>query len=93
MQEHGIKVIPTIRSSTDPRSKEWYLEGEPKGGIVCISSMWATKEDIKPLFIEEYNTMYKTLKPIKVFLYGKMVEGIKGNIERIENFTEKRWNK
>lgn len=93
LQEKGVTVIPTIRSSTDSRSKEWYLDGEPKRGIVCISSMWATREEIKPLFIEEYNTMMKKLKPKKVLLYGKMVEGIEGNIERIENFTEKRWNK
>lgn len=47
MQKHGVKVIPTIRASKDDRSLDWYLDGEPVGGVVCISSMWTnTKHDI-----------------------------------------------
>ena len=92
LQEHGVNVIPTIRASVDERSYEWYLDGEPKEGIVCISSMWATTNDeIYKSFLKEYNTMYETLKPIKIFVYGKPIEGLPGNIEYIESFAESRW--
>lgn len=30
LQSQGVTVIPTIRCSTDERSLEWYLDGEPK---------------------------------------------------------------
>lgn len=94
LQEHGVTVIPTIRASTDPRSKEWYLDGEPKKGIVCISSMWATKDERqRNIFLDEYKTMYDTLKPTKIFVYGKLIDGLEGNIENIKSFGEKRWSK
>lgn len=93
-QEKGITVIPCVRASTDERSLKFFLDGEPKGGIVCISSMWASKsKEAKDYFLREYNEMYKTLKPKKVLVYGKPVDGLKGNIEYIENFTSKRWSK
>lgn len=92
LQANGVTVIPTIRASTDDRSLEFYLEGEPKDGIVIISSMWATKsEELKQSFLNEYNTMYDTLHPRKIFVYGKEIEGLRGNIEYIKTFTAKRW--
>lgn len=92
LQEHGVTVIPTIRSSTDPRSLHWYLDGEPTESIVMISSMWATtSEEMKQAFIKEYRTMYETLHPSKVFVYGKEINELKGNIEYVESFGEKRW--
>ncbi len=91
MQLNGIKVIPCIRASTDERSLKFYLDGEPKKSVVCISSMWASKN--KEYFLKEYNTMFDTLKPCKVLVYGKPVDGLRGNIEYIENFTSKRWSK
>ena len=94
LQEHGVTVIPTIRASTDPRSKEWYLDGEPSKSIVCISSMWATKDERqKNIFLDEYKTMYDTLKPTKIFVYGKLIEGLEGNIENIKSFGDKRWGR
>lgn len=90
-QDRGVNIIPTIRSSTDERSLEFYLDGEPKGGIVIISSMWTNKEETLEIFKKEYKKMYETLKPKKVYLYGKMVEGLEGDIEIVENFTTKRW--
>jgi len=93
LQEHGIKVIPTIRASTDPRSSKFYLEGEPEGGVVLISSMWTKTQEEKDIFINEYNTMYDTLKPEKVFIYGKQIDGLQGDIERIKTFTESRFKK
>ena len=89
-QENGIKVIPTIRCSTDERSLEWYLDGEPCEGVVAYSSMWI-KEDTESYDIakKEWRGMIEKLKPTKVFLYGKEFDFMKGvNIEKIETFTE-----
>ena len=91
LQERGVKVIPTIRASTDERSLEFYLDGEPKGGIVIISSMWTHTEESLEIFKKEYNLMYETLKPKKVYLYGKMIEGLQGNIEVVQPFSRKRF--
>lgn len=93
LQENGVKIIPTIRASKDERSFKWYLDGEPSGGVVCISSMWTSKEDDREYFIKEYNQMYQKLKPSKIYIYGNKIDGLKGNIEYIPTFTEKRWNK
>ena len=93
MQEYGVKVIPTIRASRDERSLDFYLDGEPKGGVVCISSMWTSEDDAREYFKREYETMRKTLKPEKIYVYGNEVEGLNGNIEYIPTFTQKRWNK
>ena len=92
-QQNGITVIPTIRASTDPRSFDFYLDGEPQGGIVAYSSMWV-REDRKEIFdcaVKEFETMKKVLDPSKVLVYGKTFDFMGKNIERIEKFTEKRW--
>lgn len=94
LQERGVNIIPCVRASTDERSLEFYLEGEPRGGIVCISSMWVNKsKELKDYFMREYELMYKTLKPCKVLVYGSEIEGLEGNIEYIETFTSRRWKK
>ena len=93
MQEYGVKVIPTIRASRDERSLDFYLDGEPKGGVVCISSMWTSDDDAREYFKREYETMRRTLKPEKIYVYGNEAEGLKGNIEYIPTFTRKRWDK
>ena len=93
MQEYGVKVVPTIRASRDERSFDFYLDGEPKGGVVCISSMWTADEEARAYFLREYETMRKTLKPEKIYVYGNEVEGLKGNIEYIQPFTRKRFDK
>lgn len=94
LQSKGVNVVATVRASTDERSLEFFLDGEPKGGIVAISSMWVNKsKELKEYFLREYELMYKTLKPSKVLVYGSEVEGLKGNIEYIETFTRKRFDK
>ena len=92
MQEYGVKVVPTIRASRDERSLDFYLDGEPKGGVVCISSMWTSDDEAKEYFLREYETMRKTLSPEKSYVYGNEVEGLKGNIEYIQPFTRKRFD-
>ena len=89
-QENGIKVIPTIRCSTDERSLEWYLDGEPCEGVVAYSSMWI-KEDTESYDIakKEWCGMIEKLKPTKVYLYGEIFDFMNGvEIEQIETFTE-----
>lgn len=83
LQMQGLTVIPTIRASADPRSFSWYLDGEPHGGIVLISSMWASRKDIQPLFEQEFNTMRETLKPCKILMYGKIPEGYENLVEKL----------
>ena len=92
MQEYGVKVVPTIRASRDERSLDFYLDGEPKGGVVCISSMWTSDDEAREYFMREYETMRKVLKPEKIYVYGNEVEGLKGNIEYIQPFTRKRFD-
>lgn len=93
MQEYGIKVIPTIRASRDERSLQWYLDGEPEGGVVCISSMWTAEKEAREYFLREFNTMVETLKPQKIYVYGNEVEEIEfENIEYIAPFTRKRFD-
>lgn len=91
-QENGVTVIPTIRASLDERSLEWYLDGEPKGGIVAISAVWTRDKEGKDFFVnKEYKNMYNILKPIKVYLYGGDTEGLEGDIEQIQTFARKRF--
>ena len=92
MQEYGVKVIPTIRASRDERSFDFYLDGEAKGSVVCISSMWTSDDEARAYFLREYETMRKTLKPKKIYVYGNEVEGLEGNIEYITPFTRKRFD-
>lgn len=94
MQECGLTVIPTIRASTDERSFDWYLDGEPKHSIVAISTMWVKEStETFPIWEREYQTMIDALHPQKIFIYGKIPSNVKHkNIERIEKFSEKRWS-
>lgn len=92
MQEHGVTVIPTVRCSTDPRSLQWFLEGEPKKSIIIMSSMWSTivEKEAK----EEYNLVKKRLKPSKIFIYGDgggMGIQPDDNVEYIKNFIQHRF--
>lgn len=89
-QSQGVTVIPTIRSSTDPRSLKWYLDGEPRESVVAISTMWASSvpEEMR----EEYETMMKTLEPSHVLVYGSILEYMDEEMcTRIPTFTEGRF--
>lgn len=92
LQMRGVKIIPTIRASTDERSLDWFLDGEPKGGVVCISSMWTGDKEVKDYFLNrEFEMMKKTLKPEKIFVYGNEVAELKG-VEYIPTFSRKRFD-
>lgn len=93
-QNAGVTVIPTVRASVDPRSLEWFLDGEPYGGIVMFSSMWSKKGTVLANE-DEYRMMCETLNPKKVFCYGVNADATWNNteIEYIEPFTRKRFDK
>lgn len=93
-QENGITVIPTIRASRDERSLNWYLDGEPHGGVVAISAVWTRDEDGRKYFLEkEYKTMIERLDPSRVIVYGGNAEelALDGNVEYIETFSRGRF--
>ena len=93
LQENGVHVIPTIRASTDKRSKAFYLDGEPVGGSVIISSMYTSGEEERKIYRKEYDLMFDTLKPERVYIYGKQYGWERGNIVGVETFTEKQFGK
>ena len=93
-QEHGITVIPTIRASSDPRSLEFFLEGEPAGGVVCISGMWNAENDksIEEVVNQFWDRMVSELHPALILVYGKSTEDMKEYgipIKEITSFAEK----
>ena len=95
-QSNGITVIPTIRSSSDERSLDFYLDGEPKNSVVAYSSMWISdkSEESQKMFRKEWGGMIETLHPKTVIVYGQVTEMMRAsNVEivQIEKFTQKRW--
>lgn len=91
LQENGVHVIPTIRTNTNERSRLFYLDGEPVGGSVIISSMYTTGADVQAIYREEYERMLKTLKPERIYIYGRLYGWEHGNVTQIETFTERRF--
>lgn len=91
LQECGVTIVPTIRCSSDPRSREFYLEGEPEGGAVIISSMWMNTPADQEVFHTVYDGMVERLRPTQVYLYGKQPAWLQGNIIQIPTFSDKRF--
>ena len=79
-QFHGMTVYPTISWST-PDSYSWCFDGEPKGGIVAVSSVGTQNStESKRLFLRGYEEMIKRLSPPWVIFYGKVPEECDWNI-------------
>lgn len=69
-QNCGITVYPTIGWS-DEESFGWCFDGEPKGGIVAVSSVGTQKTEAeKKLFLKGYDEMMKRLEPKWVIFHG-----------------------
>ena len=91
-QMHGINVIPTIGWS-DRESFEWCFDGEPTHSVVAISSVGTqVKKEARQQFLEGYLEMMERLHPEQIIFYGKVPEKCKGNIVRVQAFSDK-WNK
>lgn len=89
-QECGIRVIPTVRCSSDDRSYEWFLDGIPKESIIIMSSMWSRQ--YPDLAKKEYAYIKEHLNFRKCFVYGTNADmGISpdDNVEYIKNHVEK----
>lgn len=89
MQEHDIKVIPTIGWSTRD-SFDFCFDGEPTHTTLAVSSV-GTQGDkqTKKIFMDGYNEMIRRLEPDKIIFYGSVPEECKGNIIRVKAFQEK----
>lgn len=94
-QAHGVTVIPTLRCSTDARSREWWLDGEPKGGIVMVSEMWASTHNDAESVSDQRDEIIKKLKPCKWLVYGEGNHDVYShlNVEFVKSFAAGRWGK
>lgn len=89
LQMLGVQIIPTISWST-PDSYEWCFDGEPEGGTVAVSSVGCMNGKAKrELFLSGYNAMIERLQPESIIFYGKVPDECRGNIVRINQFTDK----
>lgn len=78
-QMHGITVIPTI-SWSDESSLEWCFDGEPKGGVIAVSSVGTQlNKRAAELFRLGYAEMLKRLEPSAILFYGTVPEDCKSD--------------
>lgn len=92
-QELGMTVIPTISWST-PDSFAWCFDGEPEGGIVAIGTAGTQgSKASRAAFLEGYDAMLARLHPREVLLFGKVPEGIGGNVRPMGDPTAQRFGK
>lgn len=86
-QSRGITVIPTI-SWSDTASFEWCFDGEPRGGIVAVSSVGALMDrEARQLFMAGYREMLDRLQPREILFYGRVPDECAGdNIIPVESF-------
>lgn len=88
-QENGVKVIPTICWST-PDSFEWCFDGEPTHSCVAVSAVGTQlRKADKELFLLGYHEMMDRLQPETVLFYGRVPDGVDGNIVEIKCFQER----
>lgn len=87
-QQHGITVIPTI-SWSDKDSFAWCFDGEPVGGVVAVSSVGTQlNKESRALFLAGYKEMLSRLQPERIFFYGLVPDGCKGNIVPLDTFQD-----
>lgn len=87
-QMHEICVIPTVSWST-PNSFAWCFDGEPKNGIISISSV-GTQNDkqAQQAFADGCREVIKRLNPSQILWHGKCPEEFDWNVVRIEPHYE-----
>lgn len=88
-QMHGITVYPTI-SWSDESSYAWCFDGEPRGGVVSVSSVGTQNSvESKRLFMRGYEAMMKALDPAWVIFYGNVPKECDWNVIRIAPYYDK----
>lgn len=92
MQENGLTVIPTIRTNTDFRFQDLFLDGTPTGAIICFSSMWVSCKESE--FMKDYKKVIEKLKPKKIYIYGNEIKNIPEGVEveYIKSFSRTRFD-
>lgn len=88
-QMHDITVYPTI-SWSDESSYAWCFDGEPRGGVVAVSSVGTQNSpESKRLFLRGYEAMMKALDPAWVIFYGNVPKECDWNVIRIAPYYDK----
>lgn len=87
-QAHGMNVIPTI-SWSKHNSFDWCFDGEPKNGIISISSVGTQRTDKeKELFAQGCREAIKRLNPSQILWHGNCPEEFDWNVVKIEPHYE-----
>ena len=86
-QDLGINVIPTV-SWSDKRSFDFCFEGIEHKSSVAISNVGVFNNlKTKKMFLDGYEEMIKIIEPEKIFIYGREIEELKGNVKYIKPFN------
>lgn len=76
-QENGIKVIPVLDWSTNPKHT-WFFHGIPHYSLVSVSTIGGFKNKYqKELWLEGFKRALKIVKPTKLLIFGKLHPEIK----------------
>lgn len=93
-QSLGLDVIPNVVWG-DKKSFDYCFLGIPEGGTVSVSSVdimnnkdWNGEDG--EMFRDGYNEMMKRLHPSAILYYGKLFEGLEGNIIRCPSYYEQK---
>lgn len=82
-QQYGITAIPSI-SWAGPETYRICFSGICKNSIVAVSTIGCRKPEEKKIFIEGYNELLKQKSPRLILCFGKIIEGMTGNIFPID---------
>lgn len=95
LQNHGIKVIPTI-SWAEKETFKFCFNGIPEGSIVAVSTIGVKKEDERfHMWADGMQQMIKEIKPSKILVYGGELDFDYNGVEVVyyDNNVLKDWKK
>ncbi len=90
-QSFGAVVVPTI-SWSDGASFDWCFDGEPKSGIVAVSTVGVRRDkEAFDLFATGYSEMIDRLTPKRVIVCGEVFDFMAKDVlvERFSAFTDR----
>lgn len=93
-REKGIDVIPDVIWG-DEDSYDFCFDGLPVRSVVAVSTVGVKRDNewngkSGDLFLAGYEEMLARLDPIKVLVYGDMIDGLDGDIVHIPSFYAQR---
>lgn len=83
----GLSVIPTVCWAGEDSFK-YCFDGEPLNSVVAVSSV-GTQKNAKSAFMRGYDAMLERLSPSAILFHGNIPAEARGNIIKIESFSEK----